>query len=132
LVSNSLKRTRKKYQTGSRYNDTPIDRHQYYLIPPRLQEKDRLWKCVHFMPGTNDQLFEPYLMRAEQEIAGLERRGRRLEELAKIPEEEMEKRYQVIEDKILQHHTKKEVEKHKKRELEKPTPSEFDTKLDSY
>ena len=31
-----IKRTREKYRSGPKHNDITIDRHQYYLIPPKL------------------------------------------------------------------------------------------------
>jgi hypothetical protein len=135
-IKQMLKRTRNKYKSGSRSNDTTIDRHQYYLIPPKLQDKNRLWRCVHFVPGINQHLFEPLIMRSDQQEAALDRKRRRLNELAQISDEEAKKILDDMERKILLGATirkkgKKDLEE-KEKELKKAKPSEFDTKLDSY
>ena len=111
-----IKRTRKKYRSGSRINDTPIDRHQYYLIPPKLQEENRLWRCVHFVPGINQYLFEPLIMRSYQQEAGLVKKQKRLKELEKLSEEDFVRPY----EKILEHvKTREQVKQLEKEEEER-------------
>lgn len=91
-----IKRTREKYRSGPKHNDIIIDRHQYYLIPPKLQQKDRLWRCVHIILGQNDYFLEPLNMSHDQAIAGLERRIKDNEVLATLSEEEIMKGWDEV------------------------------------
>ena len=129
-----LKRTCEKYRCGTRHNDTTIERHQYVLIPPKLQSNDRKWRCIHVVPGLNGHLLEPLIMRSEQALVGCDQRMRSLERAAKRSKEEDKKMLDMIEEKILQGRLKKEKEKKQAeaKEFPKAKPTEFDTKLDSY
>jgi hypothetical protein len=68
-INRMLRRTRDKYRPGTKYNDTNLKKHQYYLLPPRLQQEDKQWRCVHIIRGINGHLLEPYLMRQEKSLA---------------------------------------------------------------
>jgi hypothetical protein len=88
-----IKRTRQKYRSGSRYNDTPTNKYQYYLLPPKLQQTgkgSKLWRCVHIIVGQNDYLLEPLLMRDEQVSAGLEKQRKENGKLSRLTKEEAE------------------------------------------
>jgi hypothetical protein len=56
---------------------------------------------VHFVPAI-DLLFEPLVMRSYQVEAGLAKEQKRVEELAKLTEENEEKPFQSHENVILQ------------------------------
>jgi hypothetical protein len=93
-------------------------------MPPKLQEKYRLWRCVHFVPAINQRLFEPLIMRSYQVEAGLAKKQKRLEEFAKLTEEDVEKSLQSYENEILQNtktrqQEKKEAEERRIREAAK-------------
>lgn len=71
-IKRMIKRTREKYRSGSRYNNTNINKHQYYLLPPRLLQKDRRWRCVHVIEGLNGHLLDLRDMWVEKMISGIE------------------------------------------------------------
>ena len=90
-INRMLKRTREKYRPGTRYNDTNLKKHQYYLLPPRLQQEDKQWRCVHIIAGINGHLLNPLLMRQEKYISTHERITRKVVANAERSDEEREK-----------------------------------------
>jgi hypothetical protein len=70
-------RTRRKYQAGSKYNDTNIMKHQYYLLPPKLEQENRQWRCVHVVEEVNEYLLELRDMFLDKYVSGLRMNLRR-------------------------------------------------------
>ena len=97
-MNRMLKRTREKYRPGTKYNDTNIKKHQYYLLPPRLQQEDKQWRCVHIIPGINRHLLNPWLMRQEKYISTHERITRKVIRNSMRSEEERReiKRHSIV------------------------------------
>ena len=89
-IKKMICRTRRKYRSGTQYNDTGAHKHQYYLLPPRLQQQDRLWHCVHIISEENAHLIEPLNMRNEQVLASLEKQIKKLRALENLTDEEFE------------------------------------------
>ena len=100
-IKKMICRTRMKYRSGTQYNDTTTHKHQYYLLPPRLQQQDRLWQCVHIIPEENAHLMEPLNMRNEQVLAGLEKQIKKLKALENLTDEEFKDLQKQERDRIL-------------------------------
>lgn len=100
-IKKMIYRTRMKYRSGTKHNDTTMHKHQYFLVPPRLQQADRMWRCVHIIAGENDHLLDSLSMRHEQVLGGLHKQIKKLEALKNLTDEQFQELQDQARDRIL-------------------------------